>query len=182
MNKATQNLEDDHVFILELVEIMQKMAASSSVNPEQVEEVVHIIRNFADGLHHAKEENLLFPLMVEKGFSTEAGPVAVMLSDHEQGRHYVKEMADGALALKAGNSSATGWIREAMRGYADLLQAHIAKENNVLFRMADQIMSHSEESDLISRFVLIDKGNDADAVKNNYIQRIKLLKDTVYNP
>jgi hemerythrin-like domain-containing protein len=179
MNKATQNLEDDHVYILELTQIMQKMAATSSVNPDLVEEVVSIIRNFADGLHHAKEENLLFPLMVEKGFSTEAGPVAVMLSDHGQGRRYVKEMADSAVALKNGNSNATGWIRESMRGYAELLQSHIAKENNVLFRMADQIMNDSEESDLISRFVSIDEGNDAEGVKDNYILRIKRLKESV---
>ena len=76
MNRATYNLEDDHVFIIELTEIMQKIATSPSLDAMNVEEVVDIIRNFADGLHHAKEEELLFPLMTGKGFSTQNGPLS----------------------------------------------------------------------------------------------------------
>lgn len=180
MNTATKNLEDDHVYILELTEIMQEMAGLPSIKPQIVEEVVDIIRNFADGLHHAKEEHLLFPLMVKKGFSTQNGPVAVMLSDHDQGRQYVKEMANGAIALRNGDINASGRISAAMQGYAELLQSHIAKENNVLFRMADQIMEGDEESELFNRFSILDGGSNSQPEKSDYVSRIKSLRENFY--
>jgi len=176
MNRATQNLEDDHVHILELTDIMLEMAGLSSIEPQTVEEVVDIIRNFADGLHHAKEEHLLFPLMVEKGFSKQNGPIAVMLSDHDQGRQYVKEMATGAVALRNGDTSASGKISKAMRGYAELLQNHIAKENNVLFRMADQVMDEDIESNLFNQFSVLDAGGETRPEKTGYIARIRSLR------
>ena len=179
MNRATQNLEDDHVYILELTEIMVKMAGLPALDPRQVEEVADIIRNYADGLHHAKEEHLLFPLMVEKVFSDQFGPIAVMLSDHKQGRQFVGEMAEGAADLRKGDTGSAAKIRNAMVGYAELLQNHIAKENNVLFRMADQVMDSAEESALISRFTELDRGNESSAAKSGYISRIKALRDTI---
>ena len=86
MKTATQNLENDHENILQLIEVMSNMAKVKSGSADDIETVINIIRNYADGFHHAKEENLLFPAMVEKGFSLEQGPVAVMLHDHDLGR------------------------------------------------------------------------------------------------
>ena len=50
------------------------------------DEALDFFRNFADGCHHAKEENLLFPRMKERGVPENGGPIGVMLAEHEQGR------------------------------------------------------------------------------------------------
>ena len=94
MTTATQNLENDHIQILRLIEVMERVTESAVPNVEHLETIVKVIREFADGLHHAKEEQLLFPLMVQKGFSNQTGPVAVMLHDHVEGRNYVKAIAE----------------------------------------------------------------------------------------
>ena len=65
--------------------------------------VVYLIRNYADGFHHAKEEKILFPALEVKGFSPHQGPVAVMLSEHIQGRNFVKGMAENIALYKKGN-------------------------------------------------------------------------------
>lgn len=180
MNRATHNLENDHVYILKLTEVMEKMAERTVIDPVYVEEVIDLIRNYADGLHHAKEENLLFPLMVKKGFSIETGPVGVMLAEHVQGREYVKKMAEGVNILKQGDFSATSQIREAMMGYAVLLQNHIGKENNVLFRMAENLMSAPEEERLFQDFRRIDNGNDTGVSSANYIDRVNKLAEIYF--
>ncbi|MEA4937665.1 MAG: hemerythrin domain-containing protein [Paludibacter sp.] len=152
MKTATQNLEHDHVYILQLTEIMQSMVEKQANNIEHFELVVNIIRKFADGIHHAKEEELLFPKMGEKGFSPVQGPVAVMLSEHVQGRNYVKGISESIQKVKDGDHQALEIIYENMEGYADLLQNHIAKENGVLFRMADRALSEDEQSSLLIQF------------------------------
>ncbi|MEO2049519.1 MAG: hemerythrin domain-containing protein [Pirellulales bacterium] len=45
---------------------------------------------FADKCHHAKEEDLFFPLLKERGIPEEGGPIGVMLHEHDVGRDCVR--------------------------------------------------------------------------------------------
>ena len=175
MNTATQNLENDHVHILRLTDIMLEMVEQKCTETDHFELVVNLIRNFADGLHHAKEEELLFPLLGEKGFSAEHGPVAVMLMEHVQGRNFVKGVSDGIAELKKGNSGAIQQVYENLSGYAILLQNHISKENNILFRMADQMFSADEQQTLIDQFAVVESEADPEFNAENSIAKIDFL-------
>jgi len=175
MERATQNLENDHQHILKLIAVMEAMVKTAEPTISYLEEVVALIRQFADGLHHAKEENLLFPLMAEKGFSLQQGPVAVMLMDHEQGRTFVKGMAENIQLYKNGATDALTLIYENMMGYSELLTNHIAKENNILFRMADNVFTADNQQSLLRQFQLIDAGSDSSISANDYIGRIEIL-------
>jgi hemerythrin-like domain-containing protein len=99
---------------------------------------VEFFREFADACHHGKEEDVLFRAMVAHGFPANGGPVAVMLHEHAQGRALV-----GALGAQAEETGA--WTPEALRAlgataraFAELLGAHIQKEDGVLYPMAEQ--------------------------------------------
>jgi hemerythrin-like domain-containing protein len=172
MKTATQNLENDHDYILRLTDVMLAMVKCQSVKIEHFEMVISLIKNFADGSHHAKEENYLFPLMGAKGYSPEHGPVAVMLHEHEQGRNFVKGAVDAILELKKGNSYALQTIYDNMKGYAHLLKSHIDKENNILFRMADQAFSTEEQQNLLIQFAAVEENTKEEFNLNNSIQKI----------
>lgn len=181
MNSATKNLEDDHVYVLKLIDIMETMTQSSEPVISDLEEAVEIIKKFADGLHHAKEESLLFPLMAERGFSTQQGPIAVMLNDHIQGRNFVKGMTENIDLFKNNDLSALALVYQNMLGYGELLRNHIAKENNVLFRMSDQAFSAGDQESLLIQFVKIENQNLLNNQKKDFIARIEKLNQ-VYNP
>jgi hemerythrin-like domain-containing protein len=176
MNTATKNLENDHVNILRLIDVMEKMILVKSKNTEHFEKTVSLIKSYADGLHHAKEENLLFPLMVKRGFSSEQGPIAVMLHDHAEGRDYVKGMAEGIAGYKIGNDSALAKIYENMQGYITLLRNHIAKENNVLFRMADNSLSENDQQELLKEFAKVENEGVCGEVLSDCILAIGKLE------
>lgn len=175
MTTATQNLENDHVQILRLIAVMERITESENPNIEHLELIVKIIREFADGLHHAKEEQLLFPLMVQKGFSNESGPVAVMLHDHAEGRNFVKGISEGITQYKQGISGAIRFIFNNMLGYADLLKNHIGKENNVLFRMADKAFTTAEQESLLLDFTKVENTPENRHSKDDYITLIDKL-------
>jgi hemerythrin-like domain-containing protein len=175
MTTATQNLENDHVYILRLIEVMERITESLDPNVDHLELIVRVIREFADGLHHAKEEQLLFPLMVQKGFSNQSGPVAVMLHDHAEGRNFVTGMAENISEFKRGDQTALSAVYENMFGYADLLKNHIGKENNVLFRMADKAFSNAEQESLLMKFTKIESGSETSPGKEDYTVIIENL-------
>lgn len=176
MNTATKNLENDHVNILRLIDVMEKMILVKSVNTDHFEKTITLIKSYADGFHHAKEENLLFPLMVKKGYSTEQGPIAVMLHDHAEGRDYVKAMTEGISGYKKGNEAALAKIYENMQGYIILLRNHIAKENNVLFRMADNALSENDQQELLKEFAKVENEGVCGGVLKDCIAAIEKLE------
>jgi hemerythrin-like domain-containing protein len=46
---------------------------------------------------------------------------------------------------------------EAARQYIPLLRQHIFKENNVLFRMAERVMSEADDADVTGRFSQVEQ-------------------------
>ncbi|HEY5470183.1 MAG TPA: hemerythrin domain-containing protein [Bacteroidales bacterium] len=175
MKTATKNLEEDHIHVLKLTDVMRAVTRSKKPDIEHIENIIDIIRNFADGLHHAKEENLFFPALENKGFSAKQGPVAVMLHEHIQGRNFVKGIVENLELYKNGDNAAITGIYHNMSGYADLLLNHITKENNVLFRMADNTLSHIEQKNLLSQFEEIEQNRPAGTRVSDYILRINDL-------
>jgi hemerythrin-like domain-containing protein len=111
---------------------------------------------FADKCHHGKEEDLLFPLLERKGLPRDGGPIGVMLGEHEQGRALIRQMSDAAEAYAKDAAGAGRRWAQAARGYTSLLHSHIDKENNVLFMMAERMLSAEEQRDLAKSFEKVD--------------------------
>jgi len=170
MNTATQNLENDHVYIIRLIDVMEKMVLNCATDTAHLELVVNLIKTYADGFHHAKEEQVLFPLLEEKGFSKVHGPVAVMLHEHVEGREFVKGISQRIDVYKAGNVSALPEIYQYMQGYVDLLRDHISKENNVLFKLADKALSSDEQLELLNKFGSIEKQYDSEQIAASILE------------
>jgi len=175
MNSATNNLENDHIHILKLIDVMEHITQLKEPEITHIESIVDIIRNYADGLHHAKEEDIFFPFLAEKGFSSTQGPVAVMLHEHVQGRNYVKGIADNIPLYRNGDKGALNEIKTNMKGYIDLLRNHISKENNILFRMADNVISDSDNRKLIAQFDEAEKKQYSISGSVNFIKQIENL-------
>jgi hemerythrin-like domain-containing protein len=175
MNTATQNLENDHVYILQLTDVMEQMAKKRASDVNHLKSVVHIIRNYADGLHHKKEEDLLFPLFEQRSANGGCGPVGVMLMEHKQGREYVQGMVDYIAAYEKGDEEALELVFENMLNYAALLKNHIFKENNILFRMADDAFSEADQKMLLDQFEKIEKDANPGDKAENFIKAIKEL-------
>lgn len=156
MNTATDVLRSEHDVILRMLEATEEVArqfsSGATVVPATLDGLLEFFRLFADRCHHGKEEDLLFPLLHEKGMPREMGPIGVMLSEHAQGRELIAQMARAAAAHSQGATQAGAEWARAARGYAALLREHIAKENNILFVMAEQMLTPDEQDRLAEQF------------------------------
>lgn len=156
MNTATQVLRTEHDAILNMLEASEEVArqleAGDAVEPKTLEGLLEFFRLFADRCHHGKEEDLLFPLLERKGMSRDGGPIGVMLHEHDEGRGLVRQMTEAATAYQQGFADAGRRWAMAARGYSNLLRAHIDKENNILFVIAEQMLSDKEQEELSAQF------------------------------
>jgi hemerythrin-like domain-containing protein len=156
MTTATEILRKEHDAILRMLDTAEAAAAQLekgvSVPARVLDGLVEFFRLFADRCHHGKEEELLFPLLEKKGMPRRGGPIGVMLFEHEAGRDLVRRMAQAAEEHKTNVSGAGIRWAAAARGYIPLLRDHIAKENNVLFVMAERTLSDDEQRQLAAEF------------------------------
>lgn len=171
---ATQVLKHEHQIVLLILGAAEREAKSieetGKANTEEIEKMVEFFRNFVDRCHHAKEEKHLFPKMQECGLPRESGPIAVMLAEHEEGRQRVKGIAAALTQVIAGDSSALVTLRENLLAYAELLRAHIAKEDSVLFPMADRVVCAAAQQSLVEAFEKVEAEELDEGVHEKYHQ------------
>ena len=139
---AIETLMNEHRTIERAIDALVAFADEIRRKPtddkEELARFVKFIREFADGHHHGKEEDILFAAMVEAGFPREGGPIAVMLMEHDQGRRHVRELAELAAQAEPWTVDDRQRLAEAAYGYGELLRQHIHKEDAILYPMAEQ--------------------------------------------
>ena len=152
---ATAILRQEHDAILKMLAVTEEtcemLDRGTPVPAVRLDEILEFFQVFADRCHHGKEEDLLFPLLEQKGIPRFGGPVGVMLNEHELGRAFVRDLAAITRAYATDSSAGPRWA-SAARGYAALLKAHIQKENTVLFVIAERLLSPAEQEQLARDF------------------------------
>lgn len=154
--KPTEILMQEHRVIERVLAAMQtamqRATSDQQLQPTFFLDAVEFIQGYADAYHHAKEEGVLFKEMEAQGFPTEGGPIAVMLSEHEQARAYTGAMKSAAERWDGGEASARSEVTHNAQGYVSLLSDHIYKEDNILYPMADQLLSPEDQERMAETF------------------------------
>lgn len=178
--KATQQLKDEHEGIKLMLSIIEKISTDlgkgKNLDHDHYEKIIDFLKGFADKCHHGKEEEILFPAMIDQGVPKEGGPIAVMLHEHRTGREFVKSLSDAFEDYKSGDKNAADKIIRNSLFYVELLRNHIEKENNILFMMADRVLDEHKQSDLFEAFEKMETEKIGVGKHNEYHHLLEELK------
>jgi len=139
-----------------LGDAIERARAGEGLSVSGFEAAVRFIRGFADGLHHLKEEDVLFAAMAEHGMPPDQGPLAVMLHEHQVGREHVTRMDGAVNALRSGLEVGVPPLLQGAQGYAELLALHIHKEDRILYPLSRQLLPAAAFEKIAARFAKID--------------------------
>ncbi len=155
--KSVERLKSEHDLIERGLNLLEKavarLEAEQSLPEDFPQWAPRFFQQFADQCHHAKEEDVFFPILKQRGIPEQGGPLGVMLHEHVLGRYCVGRMREASQAQPFDART----FAEAARQYIPLLRQHIFKENNVLFRMAEQVMSEADDADVTDRFSQVEQ-------------------------
>ena len=178
--QATETLMQEHEVILRVIGTLEteagRLGADQPVRPGFFLDAADFIKGFADGCHHKKEEGVLFEAMVNAGLPRQAGPIPVMLAEHEQGRAFTRGLRDAANRLAAGDSTARAAVVDNARGYAALLRQHIQKENGILFPLADQVIPVAQQAQVAADFERVEHEETGAGVHEKYLALAEALE------
>jgi len=150
-----ERLKQEHADLREKMDRFHELAESVESNPDtdpdqRLTELRNLVSSFYDQLeiHSEKEENHLFSVMA-RYIGRDVGPIAVMEYEHEQARKtlrmFIDQSGNHLAALETGDVKTIASY--AIQAYS-LLSTHFMKEENILFPMADHMLSPEEKTKL----------------------------------
>lgn len=179
--KPTDVLSQEHRVIEQVLDCLEQIADrcdhQGTLDADDANSAIAFFRMFADQCHHGKEEAHLFPAMETKGFRRDAGPTGVMLHEHEQGRAFIRGMAEVVDAAGRGDGAAQVEFTRHARGYIDLLRQHIHKEDHCLFGMANQFFTEADQRRLLDAFATVEREHMGVGTHEKYLRVANDLAD-----
>lgn len=177
--RPTEILMHEHRVIEQVLTCVERIAEHAvregRVDGDSAREAIDFLRTFADRCHHGKEEEQLFPMMEERGFSADEGPTRVMRDEHVQGRALIRAMDESIDGAAGGAESACRTFAESARRYVLLLREHIEKEDHCLFPMADRALTEADQAELGRRFARVEHDDIGDGVHERYVRLAEAL-------
>ena len=170
---AEHNLIERALDVLE--KTMERIESSQPIPDDFPEWAPSFFSQFADKCHHAKEEDLFFPFLEERGIPQEGGPIGVMLHEHELGRDCVRQMR----AASERSEFDAAKFALAARQFIPLLRQHIFKENNILFRMAENVLSEADDSKMDDNFSQVERERNLTGMHDQYDAEVARWEETI---
>ncbi len=162
----TRTLVNEHRLILRMISLLEANVARTAEgccgNWQFYLDGVDFIRNYADRFHHAKEEDVLFEALINNGMPRDHSPVAAMLMEHEQGRAHVRALEAAAMEARAGLPGREAAMAEHAKAYASLLREHIAKEDDILYPLAERLIPEPLRNGIVTGYAAAESRTPAD--------------------
>lgn len=178
--KAIEIMNEEHKYILRMLDVVRKVCFKIMSGEERVYEdfnkIIDFIKNYADNHHHKKEEDILFIKMVENiGEAAEKAVNQGMLVEHDLGRLYVRDLVSALEKVKGGDEEAKLDIIANAISYTHLLKRHIDKEDRVIYKFAERNLSNE-----VMKFIDVECENfeiNNEEIKNRYILILEELEE-----
>ncbi|MCP4458342.1 MAG: hypothetical protein GY816_10025 [Cytophagales bacterium] len=153
-NNPIEVMYTEHDIIIKAENIIDKINTLWEENEQgyvdTVSQLVEFFREYADGYHHRKEEDVLFPAISDHPDFVLQEIIEEFEQHHEDFRDYTKEIVE---AIEGKDYSKS---HELLREYINDLLDHIAAENEELFVLAESLLDEGELETIFFKFKDID--------------------------
>jgi hemerythrin-like domain-containing protein len=152
MHEATNILRHEHVIISVMVKTLEEALADYDAGRItricDMPKAANFFLRFADYLHHAKEERVLFPAVLALDPSME-DTITRLVSDHARFRIALQRLREAEVA---GDGDT---YLEVVRGYVAHIRDHMKREDTILFPAADAALTAEEQRELAEELVAV---------------------------
>ncbi len=100
-----------------------------------------------------------------------------MLHEHNIGREHIKEISTNVGNYKTGDSNSGDLLATSLTNYVNLLENHIHKEENVLFPMADNVLTEQKQKEIFEQFEIIEEEVVGHGVHEQYHELLNKIKN-----
>lgn len=172
---------EEHLNIKRMLKVIRiycsKILNGENVQYEDFFTLIDFVRNYADKHHHGKEETMLFTRMME-----ELGPTAEKLVrhgmnvEHDLGRLHIQELEAAVNRVLEGDSESRLDVIANAISYTHLLLRHIDKEDDVVYKYAQNNLPKAAMDRLDQECMLYEQKAKGDNIQERYLTLLKDLE------
>jgi len=179
--KSIQDMIFEHENVSRMLKVMRKYSYAvlqgKDIDYKDFYKIIDFIRNYTDGYHHAKEEDILFKRMGEElSKLADNGAITGMLIEHDMARLYVSNLEKALVEYEKGNDEARLDIIANTICYGDLLTRHIDKENNVIYKFAERMLPDEVKEEIDKKSEEVDREAKENQVQEKYLRLLEELE------
>jgi hemerythrin-like domain-containing protein len=139
---AIDILVNEHRHIERVMDVLERAVeygrGGGEVSPVLFERAAHFLRNFVDGSHDAKEDEV-FQAITSRGLLPGAGVLAALSAQHEAGRELAAELSEAVRSVTRGETEPEALFTLAER-YVRLHRGHTEAEEMRFFPMVRRLL------------------------------------------
>lgn len=156
MNEAIRMIEDEHRSIAAVLDGMRHMtrdavAQHTKPNFRVLYAMLDYIVAFAQELHHPKEDGYLFGAL--RACTLEASSLLDELqAEHKYGDALISELRVALMAAEKGDVEEWRKLNHVVEQYADFHWRHMRREEDIIFPLAERVLSREDWRAVASAF------------------------------
>ncbi|MFX0077917.1 MAG: hemerythrin domain-containing protein [Candidatus Hermodarchaeota archaeon] len=156
-----ESLTKEHRLIAKAVSVTEAFRnvidAGSPIRPQRYWKLVDFWSTYADIVHHGKEEQLLFPAIIEQSELSQYGAtIDKLVEEHMYLLGYISDLRRWARPMFTGDRAARERVIRSLDGYLELIAPHIKLEDEELFPAVADLLSKKELNELAKEFKALD--------------------------
>ena len=175
----TENLTNEHKDIIELLNIMNKIAENIKSNnvfyTKDVEDIIDYLKHFIELSPNVKEK-ILYPSLELSGIPIENESISIMLYEHALAQNYLNEISSSVENCKIGNDFSGEMLADNLNKYVVLIKNHIHKEEKIIFPIAIKELSEEKQKEIYKQFKEIEEKIVSTGINKYYHKLLKKLK------
>lgn len=147
-------LKGEHPPLLEMLDVIYSLTDKIENEMDLIENFTRLKKSVAAfkaelDPHSEREEGVLFP-MLGQYIGTTSGPIVAMEYEHDQAKKAISEFLGKGEKIDLSIEEMKNLSALARNAY-DILTQHFYKEENVLFPMAERMLSLDEKEELYNK-------------------------------
>ena len=152
----TDTIVKEHHLIRDFVDKLQVSAEIQSWGETPPAEFFALgfefVETFINQYHHVKEEEVLFPLLVEKMAGRIDGEFRSLQNQHKTADTALREAKRCLKGYEKGEPYQTSIFWKSLGTYTSFIRSHLNKENHVFLPLIDRALSEEEHKTMNQRF------------------------------
>ncbi len=149
---GVDRLFDEHPVIMCVVDALSvfvdALETNGDENRNELMRMTTFFREYADLVHHEKEESILLPALVNAGVRWDVGVVADVRNDHDLERALLQTLRHASLQSSAWSVVDRQRVIDVCRRFIEFMRHHVKIENESLRPLVDEKLDSARRTDL----------------------------------
>ncbi len=152
MTTTTRILKEEHQWVRLLLDCLEELVATfrsaGDFDSKAATELQALFEHFVDEQHQAKEEAALFPKLLDC--------VQGLQEDHVREREHLERMRFSLFNAALGDPTDRETFTSEAQAYVDLQRQHMAREDQALLPLAEELFTEQDDEDVLEQFRRMD--------------------------